>query len=100
MKINDTLRKRLKPLLPSNYRQVVVERLKNRGITVHPNTVQNALAGKGENPAVVLELLKLGNEMKQSQQQFDLLAMQLSQGEFSQTDRLKPGTDRRTIKSA
>lgn len=77
MKINKALRKRLEILLPNDYRQVVVDRLKERGITVHPNTVRNVLDGSN-NPVVALELLKLGNEMKMSQKQFDDLARQLS----------------------
>jgi len=78
MKINIALRKRLENLLPHDYRQVIVDRLKARNITVHPNTVTNALMNGSENAQVVLEILKLGNEMKASQKQFNHLAKQLS----------------------
>jgi len=81
MKIDNTLRKQLKSLLPKNYRQVIVERLEARKITVHPNTVKNVLDGN-DNHEVAIELLKLGNEMKASkkasQKQFDDLVKQLS----------------------
>jgi hypothetical protein len=77
MKINTALRKRLEILLPKNYRQVIVDRLKENGITVHPNTVTNVLNGS-DNVDVALELLKLGNEKKESQKQFDDLAEQIS----------------------
>lgn len=63
MIINNALRKRLNKLLPKNYRKVVVERLKARGKTVHPNTVANVLNGN-ENNEVALEILKLYNEIK------------------------------------
>lgn len=63
MAINNALRKRLKILLPKNYRQTVVARLLERGIKVHSNTVYNVLHGS-ENPDVMLEIIKLCNEEK------------------------------------
>ncbi|MBA4056649.1 MAG: hypothetical protein C0490_18185 [Marivirga sp.] len=59
MKKNNALRKRLEILLPNDYRQVIVDRLKDRGIKVHPNTVGNVLNGSN-NTEVALEILKLG----------------------------------------
>lgn len=77
MKINNALRKTIEPLLPNDYRQVIVDRLKKKNISVHPNTVKNVLDGS-ENPTVALEILKLANEMRESQKQFNDLAKQLS----------------------
>lgn len=63
MIINSALRKRLNLLLPKDYRREIVDRLKERGIKVHPNTVSNALNGS-DNQVVVAEILKLANERK------------------------------------
>ncbi len=68
MIINTAFRKRIQKLLPKNYRQVIVDRLKERGITVHDNTVYNVLHGS-ENDEVALEILKLHNERKALQKQ-------------------------------
>jgi hypothetical protein len=63
MIINNALRKRIEKLLPKNYRKAIVDRLKVRGIEIHPNTVYNVLHGS-ENNEVALEILRLYNEEK------------------------------------
>lgn len=70
MIINKALRKQLTKVLPKNYRLVIVERLKQRGLAVHPNTVSNVLRGS-KNNAVALELLKLYNEEKKAASQIE-----------------------------
>jgi len=71
MVINAALRKRLEKLLPKNYRQEVVDRMKTRyGKDIHPNTVYNTLHGS-KNPEVALEILKLYNEQKSLADQLD-----------------------------
>jgi len=76
MKITNALRKRLEILLPHEYRGIVVERLKARGISIHPNTVYNVLHGS-DNTEVAVELMKLAREQKSSQKQFKELSKQL-----------------------
>lgn len=66
MLIKSTLRRRLVTFLPKNYRKIVVDRLFQQGIKVHPNTVSNVLEGRSENEAVAYELLQLYNERKKS----------------------------------
>lgn len=57
MIITKEIRRKLRPLLPSNYRQIVAERC-----GCHPNTVSNALNHGADNPQVVLALLELAQE--------------------------------------
>ena len=64
MLIKAPLRRELEKLLPKNYRQVVVDRLKAKKKTVHPNTVYNVLHGS-QNDEVALEIIKLYNEKKE-----------------------------------
>jgi NADPH-dependent 2,4-dienoyl-CoA reductase/sulfur reductase-like enzyme len=77
MRITTAQRQLMKTFLPINYRQVVVARLKKRGITVHPNTVRNVLHGS-ENLAVAQELKKLADEREAAQNDFDKSIRQLS----------------------
>jgi IS30 family transposase len=63
MIINNALRKRIEKLLPKNYRKTIVDKLKERGIEIHPNTVYNVLHGS-QNNEVSLEILRLYNEQK------------------------------------
>jgi len=63
MIINNALRKRIEKVLPKNYRKTIVDRLKERGKDIHPNTVYNVLNGSPNNE-VALEILKLYNEQK------------------------------------
>jgi hypothetical protein len=69
MKINRTLRKELIPLLPKEYRKIIVNRLRAKGKKVHPNTVSNALLRGTENDTVVNEILLLANEEKENKNQ-------------------------------
>jgi len=63
MKITKALRKELEKYLPKNYRKIIVDRLAEKGITVHPNTVRNTLIGN-DNLEVAIQLVKLSNEEK------------------------------------
>lgn len=69
MIIDKALRRRIKKLLPKNYRKTIVERLKEQGKLYHPNTIRNVLNGS-PNLEVALEILKLYNEEKKSLQRF------------------------------
>lgn len=75
MIINNALRKRLEKLLPKNYRQEVVDRMKKKGKTIHPNTVGNVLRGS-YNPEVALEILKLHTAQKSLRRRFDKATLQ------------------------
>lgn len=75
MIINNALRKRLEKLLPKNYRRLVVDRLKEKGVTIHPNTVRNVLHGSN-NLAVAVEILKLYNEQKALKRRFVSASLQ------------------------
>lgn len=65
MKITKAIRKEIAPFLPLKYRMIVVERLKAKGITVHPNTVSNVYKQGTDNPPVAGELIALALENKQ-----------------------------------
>ena len=69
MKINAALRKKLTRLLPKDYRKTIVDRLAERNISVHPNTVSNTLNGRpgSENDDVINELIALAAEEKAKQ---------------------------------
>jgi hypothetical protein len=69
MIIDKALRRRMKKLLPKNYRQLVVERLKEKGRVYHPNTVRNVLNGS-PNMEVAQELLDLLKEQQDSVNSF------------------------------
>jgi hypothetical protein len=57
MIITKEIRKKLRPLLPVNYRKIVADRC-----DCHPNTVSNVLFNGTDNPEVALALLELGRE--------------------------------------
>lgn len=65
MKITKAIHKEIRPFLPRNYRHVVVERLREKGISVHINTVANVLRHGTENKVVAAELIALAAEYKQ-----------------------------------
>jgi hypothetical protein len=56
---DDKIRKKLIALLPSNYRQIVADR-----VGCHPNTVYNVLHHENDNPQVEAELFTLAKEEK------------------------------------
>jgi hypothetical protein len=76
MIITSRMRKALRTYLPGDYRLVIKRRLEAQGITVHPNTVANVLNG-AKNVAVALELVKLANEIKADQKQFEAQVQKL-----------------------
>jgi hypothetical protein len=63
MIINNNIREKIKPYLPFNYRSIVVERLKDKNVSVHPNTVSNVLNGS-YNIIVAIEILQLYKEIR------------------------------------
>lgn len=67
---NKAQRKRIKTLLPWNYRTIIVDRLAEQGIKVHPNTVSNVLKGS-DNKVVETALLRLYYERKKEQESLD-----------------------------
>lgn len=69
MIIDSALRKRIKKLLPKNYRKTIVERLAAKGQIYHPNTIRNVLHGS-PNMQVAEEILQLCNEQKQAFKKF------------------------------
>jgi hypothetical protein len=64
MNINSALRKEIESVLPSDYRKVIVSRLRKKGIKVHRNTVSNSWK-HGTNEVVLLEILELAKECKE-----------------------------------
>lgn len=72
------LQKKLKSLLPSDYRKQVVDRLREKGIEVHPNTVYNVLHGKHTNIEVANEIVELATEQQALHKQMDKNLKQLS----------------------
>lgn len=69
MIIDKALRRRMKKLLPKNYRKLIVERLAAKGKVYHPNTVRNVLHGS-PNLEVAQELLALLEEQQKSVEKF------------------------------
>jgi hypothetical protein len=70
MIIDKALSKRLKKLLPKNYRQIIVDRLKQKGTTYHPNTIRNVLNGS-PNLEVAEAIVELCNEKRKSLSRFN-----------------------------
>lgn len=73
MIIDNAQRKRIQKLLPKNYRKTVIDRLKAKGKTYHPNTVRNVLFGS-PNLEVAEEILRLCNEQQKSLKRFKRFA--------------------------
>lgn len=69
MIIDKALRKRIKKLLPKDYRRIILERLKEQGKVYHRNTITNVLNGS-PNLEVAQEILKLYNEEKKRFEKF------------------------------
>lgn len=69
MIIDKALSRRMKKLLPKNYRKLIVERLKTKGKDYHPNTIRNVLNGS-PNMEVAQELVQLLEEQKESLNRF------------------------------
>jgi hypothetical protein len=63
MIINNNIREKIRPYLPWNYRSIVVERLKDKNVSVHPNTVSNVFNGS-HNIIVAIEILQLYKETR------------------------------------
>lgn len=86
MKITKALRKELEKYLPKNYRKIIVDRLAEKGIPIHPNTVRNTLMGN-DNLIVATQLVKLSNEERvksqKLQKEFDHNVQQLSEPALS-----------------
>lgn len=69
MIIDSALRRRIKKLLPKNYRKVIVDRLLVKGRKYHANTIGNVLNGS-PNLEVAEEILRLYHEELKSLQKF------------------------------
>jgi len=76
MIITSAQKEQLESLLPKDYRQIIVKRLKKKHINVHPNTVSNALNGS-DNETVAAEIIKLYLEIKASRDKLQSMMKQL-----------------------
>ncbi len=69
MIIDKALSRRMKKLLPKNYRKLICERLAAKGKVYHPNTIRNVLNGS-PNLEVAQELVELLREQKETWENF------------------------------